>query len=54
VALVKIKVSKKFSFYEKSSLPKMVKKNYYLKGLKAHGKATVMQPMIEITAIKIG
>jgi hypothetical protein len=32
----------------------MVKKNYYLKGLKAHGKATVMQPMIEITAIKIG
>ena len=51
---VKIKVSMKFSFFEKSSLPKIVKKICCLKGLKAHGKATVMQPMIDITAIKIG
>ena len=51
---VKTKVSKKFYVYEKSSFPKIVKKNYCLKGLKAQGKATVIQPMIAITANKIG
>lgn len=54
VTQIKIKVRMKFSFYEKSSLPKIVKKNCCLKGLKAHGKATVRQPMIEMTDIKIG
>ena len=54
VTHVKTKVSTKFQVYEKSSFPKIVKKNCCLKGLKAHGKATVMHPMIAITATKIG